>query len=140
MRGKFIFLFFIVLSISSGCSWLALLDTNPYDDNPVDDQEYREQHVEQIRQELLGLSKEEILERLGKPTWINQLGNNYQMVSKFRENQYVFDGTKKCLISVCGPIFADESWAYGWERRTKQYYSQYGFGVFFKNDMVVAVE
>ena len=140
MCRKFVILFFILLSLSSGCSWLAILDTNPYDDNPADDQEYREQHIEQIRQELLGLSKEEVLKRLGKPTWTNQLGNNYQMVSKFRENQYIFDGVKKCRMSECGPIFADESLAYGWEERRGRYYSQYGFGGFFKNGIVVAVE
>ncbi len=140
MLRKNIFLFFIVCFLVSSCGWLGILDTNPYDDNPADDQEYREQHIEQIRQELLGLSKEEVLKRLGNPSWTNQLGNNYQMVPKFRENQYVFDGVKKCRMSECGPIFADESLAYGWERRTSRYYSQYGFGVFLKDGLVVAVE
>lgn len=139
MRGKFVILFFMLLFLNSGCGWLAILDTNPYDDVPADSRMYYEQKVEEIRQELLGLSKEEVVARLGQSEWINKF-DNYQMVSKFRENQYVFDGIKKCRMLECGPIFADESWSYSWERRTKRYYSQYGFGVFFKSDIVVAVE
>ena len=144
MNRNFVLLIFIVLfltaGVTTGCGgWVGILDTNPYDDKPVDDQEYHEEYVEQIRQELLGSSEGEVLRRLGKPTWVNQLGN-YQMVSKFRENQYVFDGVKKCRMSECGPIFADESWAYGWERKIKQYYSHHGFGVFLKNGVVVSVE
>lgn len=141
MRRKFVFLFFILLFLISGCSWLALLDTNPYDDVPVGYKQYHEQKIEEIRQALLGLSKEEVLIRLGKPAWVNEIGDNHQRPTKFRENQYVFDGTKKCRMSECGgPIFEDESWAYSWEERSGRYYSQHGFGVFFKNGIVVAVE
>lgn len=139
MRGKFFLLFLVLWFLSSGCSLLAILDTNPYDDAPADNRTYYEQKVEEKRQKLLGLSQGEVLSRLGKSEWINKL-DNYQMVSKFRENQYVFDGIKKCRMSECGPIVADESWSYNLERRTERYYSQYGFSVFFKNHIVVAVE
>lgn len=135
-----IILFLTTGFVTSGCSWMGILDTNPYDDTPADHEQYREQKIEEIRQDLLGLSKDEVLKKLGKPSRINNLGDNYQSPTKFRENQWVFDGAKKCLMSECGPIFVDESWAYIWERRTKQYYSQIGFGVFFKNGIVMLVE
>ena len=139
-RILLIFIFLLLtVKVLTGCSWMASMDANPYDDYPVDDKAYRKQYIEQIRMKLLGLSKEEVLRILGDPAWINNLGN-YQMVSKFRDAQWVFDGEKKCLMADCGPIFASESWAYGWERKTKKNHTQYGFGVFFKNNFVISVE
>ena len=144
MNKSYISIIFTILLLTtgiltSGCgAWMG--DTNPYNDEPADNKVYHEQRIEEIREELLGLSKEEILKKLGKPKWINKLGDNYHAPNKFRENQYVFDGKKKCRMSECGPIFEDESWAYSWERKTEQYYTQHGFGVFFKNGIVVSVE
>lgn len=129
-----------IIIATTGCAWIGgISDTNPYDDSPSDDKTYRKQFVEQVRQKLLGTKKEDVLKELGKPSWINQLGN-YQMISKFRDDQVVFDGTKKCRMAECGPIFAEESWAYGWKRKTEKHFSHYGFGVFFKDNVVVSVE
>lgn len=137
---NFAFLILLTGVVASGCGAVGILDTNPYDDQPPGDNLYHEQRIEEIRQELLGLSKEDVSNRLGKPKWVNHLGENYQAPIKFGENQYVFDGNRKCRMSDCGPIFQDESWAYSWERKTNKYYTQHGFGVFFKNGKVVQVE
>lgn len=146
MTNRNVLLIFNILILSivvviSGCgAFMGILDTNPYNDEPPDNKVYHEQRVEEIRQEFLGLSKEDVLDRLGKPKWVNHLGENYQSPIRFRENQYVFDGKKKCRMSECGAIFEDESWAYSWEIKTKKYYTQHGFAVFFKDGLVVAVE
>ncbi len=134
---KNIFLFCIFCFFTSSCGWLGILDTNPYDDKSVVYRDYHNKKVEEVRQKLLGLPKEEVLANMGKPSWVLDLGPNYQSPTKFRDNEYVFDGKKKCLMSECGPILEDEKWAYNCDGRGDDYC---GFGVFFKNGIVAAVE
>jgi hypothetical protein len=63
----FIILFLTTGMITSGCgASMGILDTNPYDDQPAGDNAYHEQRIEEIRQELLGLSKEEVFKEARK--------------------------------------------------------------------------
>ena len=144
MHRNFGSLVFMFLFLSSGCSPLTMSDKDANNlarmvgaTNVPSHSLNHEQQVEEIRQELLGLSQKEVLDKLGRPSWTLQLGDNYQAPAKFRENQNVFDGVKKCRMSECGPIFEDEKWAYNCEKRRVDYC---GFGVFLKNGIVVAVE
>jgi len=117
-----------------GCGWLGVLDTYSYN-NPhqyaCDKQlnEQIKQKVVGLEQQLFGLSKEEVVIKMGKPKPSD---------IKFG---YPYLADKSCFGPTCQTIISDEAWYYEYNK-TISFCGEYSYSIiiYFKNNRVARVE
>lgn len=132
------FLLLFLLIFLSGCSWLALFDTNPYDDEDPSFVSWVREQTDTVRGELLGRTREEVVKIIGAPAYKNDQGGAERYFPRNSRNVYGANGV--CDERQCGPIYSDEFWQYHLERKQHGRYDSSGFTVFFYRGKVIAVD
>lgn len=116
-----------------GCGWVGIMDNYSYNnphqyacDKQLNEAIEREELI--IEQQILGLNKEEVIAKLGKPKPKN---------IKFG---YPYSVDRGCFGSACQAAVSDEAWYYEFEKKMSSC-GRYAYSIiiYFVNGKVVRV-
>lgn len=123
----------LLVTFLSGCSWLAILDTNPCEDKESSSRIRQETKILDLKYKNAG--EDQIKNIFGKPSRVEKSGN--MLIINDKECMENWEGVLHWGDCEVGK--ADEAWVYNYKKRTKCGWVFYSRTIIFLDGNVIEI-